>query len=113
MSKRDTARKIYETAHLTGEFTLRSGQISNEYFDKYLFEAEPGLLADIAAEMRALIPEGSEIHLCISQDDLDRIRAVTPILREYGNYAKVGDAWLPEGAREFFEIPLNHKPDKL
>jgi orotate phosphoribosyltransferase len=47
------ARRIYETAHITGEFTLRSGAKSNEYFDKYLFESDPKLLKDIAA---AIVP---------------------------------------------------------
>ena len=61
MDKRDIAKRIYDAAHITGEFTLRSGQVSNEYFDKYLFEAEPGLLAEIAGEMKPLIPAGTEV----------------------------------------------------
>ena len=61
MTKTDVAKRIYETAHLTGTFTLRSGQISHEYFDKYLFEAEPALLADIAALMKQLIPAGTQV----------------------------------------------------
>ena len=32
------AKRIYDTAHITGDFTLRSGAKSNEYFDKYLGE---------------------------------------------------------------------------
>ncbi|MCE0499293.1 MAG: orotate phosphoribosyltransferase [Methylacidiphilales bacterium] len=52
------ARRIYETAHITGEFTLRSGAKSNEYFDKYLFEADPKLLHDIAEAMVPLVPPG-------------------------------------------------------
>ena len=56
MSSDALARRIYETAHLTGEFTLRSGQISNEYFDKYLFEADPPLLRDIAEAMASMVP---------------------------------------------------------
>jgi orotate phosphoribosyltransferase len=52
------ARRIYQTAHITGEFTLRSGAKSTEYFDKYLFEANPKLLADIAAALVALVPPG-------------------------------------------------------
>ena len=52
------ARRIYETAHITGEFTLRSGAKSNEYFDKYLFEADPKLLRDIAEAMAPLVPPG-------------------------------------------------------
>ena len=52
------AKRIYDTAHITGEFTLRSGAKSNEYFDKYLFEADPALLKDIAQEMVKLVPPG-------------------------------------------------------
>jgi orotate phosphoribosyltransferase len=54
------AQRIYATAHITGEFTLRSGAKSNEYFDKYLFEANPALLRDIAAAMVKLVPPGVE-----------------------------------------------------
>ena len=43
MDRDGLARQIYERTHLTGEFTLRSGAISNEYFDKYLFESDPAL----------------------------------------------------------------------
>lgn len=60
MHKKDLAQKIYEVAHLTGEFKLRSGQISHEYFDKYRFEARPELLNEIAFHMRALIPPGTQ-----------------------------------------------------
>src|SRR5476651_852494 len=52
------AKRIYDTAHITGDFTLRSGAKSNEYFDKYLFEAEPNLLKHIAEAMVALVPPG-------------------------------------------------------
>ena len=56
MNRADLAKEIYKTSHLTGEFKLRSGQISNEYFDKYLFEAKPQLLNEIAEAMKELIP---------------------------------------------------------
>ena len=52
----DLARRIYDCAHITGTFTLRSGAVSNEYFDKYLFEADPALLQDIATELAGLVP---------------------------------------------------------
>jgi orotate phosphoribosyltransferase len=52
------ARRIYQASHLTGEFLLRSGKISSEYFDKYQFESDPILLRDIAAAMVPLIPKG-------------------------------------------------------
>src|SRR5207248_4469976 len=44
VSRDALARRIYDTAHLTGSFTLRSGATSTEYFDKYRFEADPTLL---------------------------------------------------------------------
>lgn len=55
------AKEIYEVAHLTGSFTLRSGQISNEYFDKYLFESNPTVLSKVAEQLVSLIPEGIEV----------------------------------------------------
>lgn len=61
MTRQKLAKKIYEVAHLTGEFKLRSGQISNEYFDKYRFEARPELLREIAKQMAPLIPPGTEV----------------------------------------------------
>ena len=61
MNKNELAKLIYGASHLEGRFTLRSGQISNEYFDKYLFESEPKLLVEIAREMSKLIPAGTEV----------------------------------------------------
>lgn len=55
-SRSSLASRIYEAAHLSGEFVLRSGKISNEYFDKYLFESQPTLLRDIAQALRSLMP---------------------------------------------------------
>lgn len=40
---------------------MRSGQISNEYFDKYLFESDPNLLMEIANQLAKLIPKGTEV----------------------------------------------------
>lgn len=61
MDRNELARKIFDTSHLDGSFKLRSGQVSSEYFDKYLFESEPELLAEIAKQLSELIPEGTEI----------------------------------------------------
>ena len=55
------ARDIDACCRLHGEFTLRSGQVSSEYFDKYLFESDPALLARVADEMVGLVPEGTEL----------------------------------------------------
>lgn len=52
------ANRVYDAAHLTGTFTLRSGQTATEYFDKYRFEADPALLRDIAEAMAPMVPDG-------------------------------------------------------
>ena len=61
MDRSDLAAAIFDAAHLTGTFTLRSGVVSNEYFDKYRFEADPQLLADIATASAPLVPAGAEV----------------------------------------------------
>jgi orotate phosphoribosyltransferase len=61
MDRIELARKIYRISHLTGTFQLRSGQISHQYFDKYLFESDPELLAAISKHLTPLVPAGTEI----------------------------------------------------
>ncbi len=61
MERNILGRKIYDVAHITGEFLLRSGKISNEYFDKYKFESIPEILEPIAEHMVNLIPKETEI----------------------------------------------------
>ncbi|WBW95580.1 orotate phosphoribosyltransferase [Oceanirhabdus sp. W0125-5] len=61
MNNNELTQKIYEVSHLEGEFTLRSGQISHEYFDKYLFESHPELLVIIAEKLSEMIPQGTEV----------------------------------------------------
>lgn len=57
------AHRIKAISEIKGKFTLRSGQISNIYFDKYKFESEPSLLNEITKEMARLIPAEIEV-LC-------------------------------------------------
>jgi orotate phosphoribosyltransferase len=52
----DLAARIYGASHLTGPFTLRSGRVATEYFDKYRFESDPTLLRQIAQLAAAAIP---------------------------------------------------------
>lgn len=56
ISQTDLARQIDRTSRITGSFRLRSGVISQEYFDKYLFESDPKLLREIAQALLPLIP---------------------------------------------------------
>ena len=61
MDRPALARRINQIARLSGSFTLRSGQVSDTYFDKYRFEAEPALLRAIAALSASLVPQGTQI----------------------------------------------------
>ncbi len=58
--RQNFARAIYDCAHLTGQFLLRSGKTSTEYFDKYQFESDPNLLKKIAQALAPLVPKGTE-----------------------------------------------------
>ena len=60
MDEKEFRRRIRERCLLFGEFRLRSGKISDRYFDKYRFESEPELLREVAARMARLLPEGVE-----------------------------------------------------
>ena len=77
MTKEQVAQRIYELSHITGEFLLRSGQISNEYFDKYLFEAEPVVLNEIAKIMSGLIPEGTEVLAGLEMGGIPVVTAIS------------------------------------
>lgn len=61
MTRAELARESVEKSHLTGQFRLRSGTRSTEYFDKYRFESDPRLLQTIAVAMRPLIPSGVDV----------------------------------------------------
>ena len=61
MDKLTLAKKIYRVSNIRGNFTLRSGQRATEYFDKYLFEAQPKLLREIAIQLIDSIPKNTEI----------------------------------------------------
>lgn len=80
-TRSDLARRIHSTAHLTGTFTLRSGRVSNEYFDKYRFESDPVLLADIAEAMATLVPDGIEV---LAGLEMGGIPVVTALARVTG-----------------------------
>ncbi len=54
---KNLAKNVFDVAHLTGEFLLRSGKTSTEYFDKYQFEARPEILNKLAEALIPLLPE--------------------------------------------------------
>ena len=74
------AADIDACCRLTGEFTLRSGQVSHEYFDKYLFEADPTLIARMAREMIQLVPPHTELLGGLELGGIPLVTAVSGIL---------------------------------
>ncbi len=51
MDKAELARRIKEVAYLEGDFLLRSGRRSKYYLDKYLFETQPEILAELGRRL--------------------------------------------------------------
>jgi orotate phosphoribosyltransferase len=52
----ELAREIVARAHRVGSFRLRSGAVSEEYFDKYRFEADPAVLRSVGSALVSLLP---------------------------------------------------------
>ena len=61
LSKADLAKKVFKACYLKGDFLLRSGLRSKEYFDKYALESEPELLSQVTEHLKPLIPKDTEI----------------------------------------------------
>ena len=51
MKKNELAQKIKGVSYLEGDFLLRSGQRSKYYLDKYLFESDPEILAELGRRL--------------------------------------------------------------
>ncbi|MDX6236642.1 MAG: orotate phosphoribosyltransferase [Kribbellaceae bacterium] len=81
MNHVELGQRIFGAAHLTGEFVLRSGMRTTEYFDKYQFEADPVLLDAIAEAMAPLVPVGTEV---LAGLEMGGIPVVTALGRHTG-----------------------------
>ncbi len=61
MDRTTLAQEIVKKSYLRGDFLLRSGLRSSEYFDKYRFESSPILLKAIAEHLCPMIPRDTEV----------------------------------------------------
>jgi orotate phosphoribosyltransferase len=104
MPDEDLARDIDARSRLTGEFTLRSGQVSSEYFDKYLFESDPALLARVADAMLELVPQETEL---LGGLELGGIPIVTALSARTGHPA----LFVRKKAKEYGTCKLAEGPD--
>ncbi|MFA6132768.1 MAG: orotate phosphoribosyltransferase [Phycisphaerae bacterium] len=61
MEKAELAQRIKAVAYLEGDFLLRSGRRSKYYLDKYLFETEPVILAELGRRMAAHAADADQV----------------------------------------------------
>ncbi len=103
--KKDLAKHVFKIAHLTGEFKLRSGVTSNEYFDKYQFESNPELLVSIAIQINHLV----------NQLDYDYLAALEmggiPIATAMAMMNKKSMVFVRKEAKQYGTAKLAEGPD--
>lgn len=102
MDRKELARRIYKAAYIQGSFLLRSGKISNEYFDKYRFESQPELLKAIAENMKNEMPEGIDYLAALEMGGIPIATAISlitniPVVFVRKEAKKYGTCKLAEG----------------
>lgn len=60
MDRETLLRRIKETAYLVGDFVLRSGKHSHYYLDKYLFETQPDILAELGQRLAEFVSDKTD-----------------------------------------------------
>lgn len=88
------ARTIRDVARLQGTFTLRSGAVSDTYFDKYRFEADPALLRRIGEAMHSLIPTDTTVLAGLEMGGI-------PIVTMLGQLSGLPTAFLRKEAKSY------------
>jgi orotate phosphoribosyltransferase len=91
--------RIRHRARLSGRFVLRSGIVSETYFDKYQFEADPELLRDIALAMCRLVPEGTEALAGLEMGGI-------PIVTILSQVTGLPAAFIRKEPKEYRNLPL-------
>ncbi len=61
MTTEQLAARIKEVSYLEGDFTLRSGAKSKYYLDKYLFETQPDILAELGRRFAERIGQANMV----------------------------------------------------
>ena len=61
MKKEELAKVLYKISYQEGKFVLRSGALSDFYFDKYQFESDPKILHSLVNLMKKLVPKDAEV----------------------------------------------------
>lgn len=90
----ELANRVNAVCRLRGRFVLRSGRITDEYFDKYQFEADPRLLDALASRMAGLVPDGVEV---LAGLEMGGIAVVTAL----GRYRDLPCAFVRKAAKGY------------
>lgn len=73
------AELVFERALLRGSFTLRSGAVSDRYFDKYLATTDPRLLGPLGSALAATIAEAVPDAQLIVAPELGAVPIATAV----------------------------------
>lgn len=90
----ELARQVNAVCRLRGQFVLRSGRTTDEYFDKYQFEADPVLLDALVSRMVPLIPADTEVLAGLEMGGI----AITAAL---GRHANLPCAFVRKAAKPY------------
>lgn len=104
MNRKELAKAIFNVAHITGEFKLRSGTTSTEYFDKYQFEARPNLLSEIANHLIEVLPNNYDF---LAPLEMGGIPIATAIALQNGKEL----CFVRKEAKEYGTCKLAEGPD--
>jgi orotate phosphoribosyltransferase len=87
-------RDLTNVAVLRGTFTLRSGQTSSYYIDKYLFTTRPEILRRVASALAGCVPTGTQR---LAGPVLGAVPLVTALALETGLPAVIVRTDAPKG----------------
>jgi orotate phosphoribosyltransferase len=90
----EIACAIRDVARIQGTFTLRSGAVSDTYFDKYRFEADPALLKRIGETLLPLIPQEATVLAGLEMGGI-------PIVTMLGQLSGLPTAFLRKEAKTY------------
>ena len=100
------ANRILKKSKIYGSFTLRSGAVSDSYFDKYQFESDPILLQEIAQEMNKLVPKNTEVLAGLEMGGI-------PIVTMLSNVSQLPCAFVRKEPKEYGTCKYSEGADLL
>lgn len=99
----DLGARLKAASLLEGDFVLRSGKRSRVYLDKYLFETQPTLLADIAVRFADVLGPLEPVDV-LAGPELGAVALVTAVALQTGKpFVIVRKAEKGYGTRKLFE----------